>query len=51
MHHAPSAPAEKVAKELSHVRKKKMAKIRKRIQNGKYEVSNWDLAKALFLSQ
>ena len=44
-------PADRVARELSHVRRKKLARIKKKIKSGKYEVSNWELAKALFLSQ
>ena len=42
---------EKLVKQLSAVRKKKLERIKSKIQSGKYKINNWDLAKALFLSQ
>ena len=49
--HLPMTPTEKVEKQLSTVRKKKLSKLKKKIESGKYSVSNFDLAKALFMSQ
>lgn len=41
---------EKLAKELSMVRKKKVQGIKSKILNGKYHVDNLALVKALFLA-
>lgn len=42
---------DRLLKQLSSVRRKKVARIKTKINSGKYKVSTWDLAKALFLSQ
>lgn len=42
---------DKLAKQLSAVRKKKLERLKSKIVSGKYKVNNWELAKALFLSQ
>ena len=41
----------KLARQLTNARQKKIKRLKTRIASGKYTVSNWDLAKALFLSQ
>lgn len=41
----------KMAKELSQVRQKKIKQLKTKINSGAYQISNLDLAKAMFLSQ
>jgi anti-sigma28 factor (negative regulator of flagellin synthesis) len=42
---------DRLIKQLSTVRRKKVERIKSKINSGKYKVSTWALAKALFLSQ
>ena len=43
--------SEKLVKQLSGVRRKKIQKIKSRISSGKYKVDNLRLAKALFMAR
>jgi|GEM_PF-6936467 len=45
-----SSVAERLVKELSTVRKKKIQQIKSKISAGKYRVSNIELLKALFMA-
>lgn len=43
--------SEKLAKQLSNVRQRKIERIKTRIASGRYHVNNMELAKALFLAR
>lgn len=43
--------SEKLLRQLSKIRRKKISKLKNKITSGKYKVDNLSLAKALFLSR
>lgn len=43
--------SEKIVRELSNVRRKKIQKIKSKITSGKYRIDNVRLAKALFMAR
>ena len=47
----PKKESDKIAKQLSSVRQKKIAKLKAQITTGRYHITNAALAKALFLAQ
>ncbi|NDC38266.1 MAG: flagellar biosynthesis anti-sigma factor FlgM [Proteobacteria bacterium] len=42
---------DRLLRQLTSVRRKKVERIKSRINSGKYKVSTWDLARALFLAR
>ncbi|RIL08802.1 MAG: hypothetical protein DCC75_08015 [Proteobacteria bacterium] len=43
--------SERLLRELKRVRQRKVKQLRSKISSGKYQVSNFEVAKSLFLAQ